>query len=99
MFHKEGLRIITVTFLIVIAITIGSDYYLDNLWVKKTVQAVALIFLVLVLQFFRNPKRPPIESNSQIIAPADGKIVIIKEVEEPEYFLDKDFKFPYLCHP
>ena len=53
MFHREGLRIITVTFLIVIAITIGSDYYLDNLWVKKTVQAVALIYLVLVLQFFR----------------------------------------------
>ena len=99
MFHREGFRIISVTFLIVIAITIGSDYYLDSLWVKKTVQAVALIFLVLVLQFFRNPKRPPIESNSQIIAPADGKIVIIKEVEEPEYFQDKRLQVSIFMSP
>ena len=56
MFHREGFRIITVTFLIVIAITIGSDYYLDTSWVKKTVQAMALIFLVLVLQFLETPK-------------------------------------------
>lgn len=99
MFHREGFRIITVNFLIVIAITIGSDYYLDTLWVKKTVQAVALIFLVLVLQFFRNPKRPPIESSSQIIAPADGKIVIIKEVEEPEYFQDKRLQVSIFMSP
>ena len=98
MFHREGFRIITVTFLIVIAITIGSDYYLDTLWVKNSASC-GLIFLVLVLQFFRNPKRSPIESSSQIIAPADGKIVIIKEVEELEYFQDKDQVSIFMSHP
>ncbi len=88
MFHREGFRIITVTFLIVIAITIGSDYYLDTSWVKKTVQAMALIFLVLVLQFFRNPKRKILKNENEILSPVDGKIVSIKKVYEKEYFND-----------
>ena len=48
-----------------------------------------MIFLILFLQFFRNPKRPVKENIEHIIAPADGKIVVIEEVEEQEYFKDK----------
>ena len=77
MFHREGFKIITVTFLIVIAITIGSDYYLDTLWVKKTVQAVALIFLVLVLQFFFYFKSLRTEGSSVSFASAVGEVVIM----------------------
>ena len=99
MFHKEGFRIIIITFLFVVAIAISADYYLSSPWVTKTIQVGALVFLVLVLQFFRNPKRDPLETENQIIAPADGKIVIIQEVEEPEFFKDKRLQVSIFMSP
>jgi phosphatidylserine decarboxylase len=66
---------------------------------SKGIQIAALVFLILVLQFFRNPKRIALESETQIIAPADGKIVIIEEVEEPEYFQDKRLQVSIFMSP
>ena len=99
MFHKEGFRIITITFLAVVAVVISADQYISSLWMSKGIQIVALVFLILVLQFFRNPKRKALESETQIIAPADGKIVIIKEVEEAEYFHDKRLQVSIFMSP
>ena len=99
MFHKEGFRIITITFLAVVAVVIYADQYISPLWMSKGIQIVALVFLILVLQFFRNPKRKALESETQIIAPADGKIVIIQEVEEPEYFHDKRLQVSIFMSP
>ena len=99
MFHKEGFRIITITFLAVVAVVISADQYISSLWMSKAIQIVALVFLILVLQFFRNPKRKALESETQIIAPADGKIVIIKEVEEAEYFHDKRLQVSIFMSP
>ena len=99
MFHKEGFRIITITFLAVVAVVISADQYISSLWMSKVIQIVALVFLILVLQFFRNPKRKALESETQIIAPADGKIVIIKEVEEAEYFHDKRLQVSIFMSP
>ena len=99
MFHKEGFRIITITFLAVVAVVISVDQYISSLWMSKGIQIVALVFLILVLQFFRNPKRKALESETQIIAPADGKIVIIKEVEEAEYFHDKRLQVSIFMSP
>ena len=99
MFHKEGFRIITITFLAVVAVVISADQYISSLWMSKGIQIVALVFLILVLQFFRNPKRKALESETQIIAPADGKIVIIQEVEEAEYFHDKRLQVSIFMSP
>ena len=99
MFHKEGFRIITITFLAFVAVVISADQYISSLWMSKGIQIVALVFLILVLQFFRNPKRKALESETQIIAPADGKIVIIKEVEEAEYFHDKRLQVSIFMSP
>jgi phosphatidylserine decarboxylase len=49
----------------------------------------ALVILLLVLQFFRNPTRNAIISNNHVLAPVDGKVVVIEEVFESEYFKDK----------
>ena len=89
MFHKEGYQIIMISFVIAIAITLGVEFKLESLFLLKiSLQILALTQLVLVLQFFRNPKREtPINVNN-LIAPVDGKIVIIKEVYEKEYFKD-----------
>ena len=89
MFHKEGYQIIMTSFVIAAAITLGVEFKLDNQFLLKIcLQILALTQLVLVLQFFRNPKRETPINENHLIAPVDGKIVIIKEVYEKEYFKD-----------
>ncbi len=89
MFHKEGQSIILTTFFAVVAIIIASQYLIDLVWVRVLVQVSFLILLILILQFFRNPSRPVTPNFDEILAPVDGKVVVIEEVEEPEYFKGK----------
>ncbi len=89
MFHKEGQKIILTTFFIVVAAVLGAQYYMDVEWARFTVQITALVVLIAILQFFRNPKRLVTPNFDEILAPADGKIVVIEEVDEPEYFKDR----------
>lgn len=89
MFHKEGQSIILTTFFTVVAIIIASQYLIDLVWVRVLVQVSFLILLILILQFFRNPSRPVTPNFDEILAPVDGKVVVIEEVEEPEYFKGK----------
>ncbi|MEX0313574.1 MAG: phosphatidylserine decarboxylase family protein [Allomuricauda sp.] len=89
MFHREGQKIIIITFFIVVAIVLSAQFYVDIEWIRIAIQVAALIFLILILQFFRNPRRLVTPSFDEILAPVDGKVVVIEEVEEPEYFKDK----------
>jgi phosphatidylserine decarboxylase len=58
-----------------------------------------LLFLIIILQFFRNPKRDLIVNNNVIIAPVDGKVVVIEEVFESEYFKDKRLQVSIFMSP
>tara|TARA_R110002073_G_scaffold14998_1_gene60094 strand:+ start:13438 stop:14091 length:654 start_codon:yes stop_codon:yes gene_type:complete len=89
MFHKEGYKIIIISMVIFAGLIVLADNYIPIVWLNKTVMILLLILFVLVLQFFRNPKRYTIENLDQIIAPVDGKVVVIEEVVEKEYFKDK----------
>lgn len=89
MFHREGFKIIAITFIIVGAMALTADAYITNHLIKYGVQGVALTILVLILQFFRNPKRAVQFNLNEIIAPVDGKVVVIEEVKEKEYFQGK----------
>jgi phosphatidylserine decarboxylase len=89
MFHKEGQKIILITFFIVVTAVLVSEYFISIPWLRMGLQILALVFLVLILQFFRNPKRKVTKSFDEILAPVDGKVVVIEEVEEPEYFQGK----------
>jgi len=89
MFHKEGQTIILSTFFIITAIILASHFFIDIAWLKLVVQIAALIILILILQFFRNPKRLITPNFDEIAAPVDGKVVVIEEVEETEYFKEK----------
>ncbi len=89
MFHKEGQNIILTTFMIVLALILIANYYIDILWLKWLVQIGSLVILILILQFFRNPRRNFIQNFDEILAPVDGKVVVIEEVEESEYFKGK----------
>jgi phosphatidylserine decarboxylase len=88
-FHKEGAKIILISCFICTGIILLADQYIDILWIQKIIQIAALIFLIMILQFFRNPNRDLSVNNNHIIAPVDGKVVVIEEVFESEYFKDK----------
>ena len=99
MFHKEGAKIILIATVIVAAWILLADAFISLVWLKMTVQTIGLLFLILILQFFRNPKRnTPIDDN-HIIAPVDGKVVVIEEVFEPEYFKDKRLQVSIFMSP
>ena len=98
MFHKEGYKIIIVTFIIVAAIVLTADQ-VDTAWIKYTLQGIAVIVLILILQFFRNPKRVTTKDDAQVIAPVDGKVVVIEEVFEKEYFKDKRLQVSIFMSP
>ena len=89
MFHKEGFFIIVFTFLFTAGIALGAEYFVSIVWLKFTLQIVSLCLLITVLQFFRNPKRTTPINTEHIIAPVDGKVVVIEEVFEKEYFKDQ----------
>ena len=89
MFHKEGSKIIFITLLLVVAIIFLTDAFVSINWLRTVLYLFALVILFLVLQFFRNPKRIADNSDNHILAPVDGKVVVIEEVFEPEYFKDK----------
>ena len=99
MFHKEGFNIITITSIIIVAGIITTDNLLEPYHLQKTVQIALLLLFLIVLQFFRNPKRNTILNENHIIAPVDGKVVVIEEVYEPEYFKDQRLQVSIFMSP
>jgi len=99
MFHKEGYTIITISFIIIALINILSTNYIDNEFVIKSIGIVTIITMVLILQFFRNPKRNTIPNDGLIISPVDGKVVAIEKVYEKEYFKDERIQISIFMSP
>jgi len=84
--HREGIKIILIATLLLGGINFGLYEWLGDNWITKSILVLSLVFYVLILQFFRNPQRYTHINEKHIIAPADGKVVVIEDVEEPEYF-------------
>ena len=100
MFHKEGYQIIMTSFVLAAIIAVGAEYKIESPYVVKLgLQLFALIQLILVLQFFRNPKRVTPLNENHLIAPVDGKVVIIQKVYEKEYFKDQRLQVSIFMSP
>jgi phosphatidylserine decarboxylase len=97
MFHKEGHKIILLAFITVVIITLLLDYFSINH--KTYIQIFLIIQLIIVLQFFRNPKRITNFGDKNILSPVDGKVVVIEEVFEPEYFKEKRIQVSIFMSP
>lgn len=97
MFHKEGHKIILLAFITVVIITLLLDYFSINH--KTYIQIFLIIQLIIVLQFFRNPKRITNFGDNNIVSPVDGKVVVIEEVFEPEYFKEKRIQVSIFMSP
>lgn len=100
--HKEGWVTITIA-LIVLAFIQSANYYLFNLihltWLFCLLTLGVLVMAYLVIQFFRNPYRKPNAKIGDVLCPADGKVVVIEEVEETEYFNDKRIQVSIFMSP
>ena len=99
MFHKEGYKIILITFAIVIISTLLVDRFITISWLQLLLEIGLLILLILILQFFRNPKRHTKLNDSQVVSPVDGKVVVIEEVFENEYFKEKRLQVSVFMSP
>ncbi len=99
MFHKEGAQSILFGTVFTAIVLLLTDKFIDTNWIKMAIQIVTFLFLIIILQFFRNPKRNVIKDENQILAPVDGKVVVIEEVYEGEYFKDKRIQVSIFMSP
>lgn len=99
MFHKEGFKIIFYAALILVSSLLLIDNFIDIYWLQKSLMILLLVFFILILQFFRDPKRNTNLNDDHVIAPADGKVVVIEEVIENEYFNGKKRQISIFMSP
>ena len=99
MFHREGFKIIrnTIITLLIVNGIAWSLFGESNL--IKFITFTSVVCSILILQFFRNPKRVIPVKSDQVIAPADGKIVVLEETVEYEYFKEKRIQVSIFMSP
>ena len=88
--HREGAKLLIVLFIVLFGAVSCLYLFFAGLWLLHTISLLfAFILFLLVLQFFRNPVRKTPLNPKYVIAPADGKVVVIEEVFDSEYFNDR----------
>lgn len=97
--HKEGIKPLFIILIALTLINIVLAYFVALEWLESLVLGVSVVLYILVVQFFRNPVRHIIADPYNIIAPADGKVVVIDEVEEEEYFQGKRTQISIFMSP
>jgi phosphatidylserine decarboxylase len=99
-YHKEGFRIILISALLVLTADALIYLYMGNYPVLRAVLGIGLVvLLVIIIQFFRVPHRNVVLNDELALAGADGKIVVIEEVFESEYFNDKRIQVSIFMSP
>ncbi len=99
MFHKEGFKIIFFSLVLLVASLFLVDYFVTTEWLRKGLMLIFLALFLLILQFFRNPKRLGNKQDHHALSPVDGKVVVIEEVFEKEYFNEKRLQVSIFMSP
>ncbi len=99
MFHKEGFKIIFTALVIVIGASLLANIFVENTTIRGGIIISLIVLLLLILQFFRNPKRNFLAQPENVLSPVDGKVVVIEEVFEKEYFKDKRLQVSVFMSP
>jgi phosphatidylserine decarboxylase len=98
--HKEGYTTIAVSLLSIFVLNAIIDYrFADIVWLRWAAYIASFALFIIVLQFFRNPSRTFVNDNNLVICPADGKVVVIEETTEGEYFKDKRLQVSIFMSP
>lgn len=99
-FHREGWPSLIIVLAFSAIITFIAHYFFPEFAIAHWFAYLLSGFLIItILQFFRDPKRTFTINEGQIIAPADGKVVVIEETEEGEYFKDKRLQVSIFMSP
>ncbi len=100
MLHKEGYKILANALLILLGVNLLALYLIPEFtYIIKGLIIVSVVFYILITQFFRNPKRHTVLNENNILSSVDGKVVVIEEVEESEYFKDKRLQISVFMSP
>lgn len=98
--HKEGYVILIVLGALLVIFNVAAYFFITTEGISILIFAISLIVYGLILQFFRNPNRDiSYFDNRAVYAPADGKVVVIEEVFEAEYFKDKRIQVSIFMSP
>jgi phosphatidylserine decarboxylase len=98
--HKEGFRIIAFSFITLFILNIVVYYFTSDIqWISILLSIASIVLLFLIIWFFRNPNRTFSPDETVVIAPADGKVVVIEETGENEYFKDKRIQVSIFMSP
>jgi phosphatidylserine decarboxylase len=99
-FHKEGYTSMALCILFIFVLNaLVHFYYPDAVALKWIVYVLSFLLFVIILQFFRSPRFPVTTHNQHVICPADGKVVVIEEVEETEFLKDKRIQVSVFMSP
>ena len=97
--HKEGYKIILISTLLFAGVLYGLSYLGTLSWLMALLGLPLLVLYILIVRFFRNPARHSDQTENGIVSPCDGKVVVIEEVEETEYFKDKRIQISIFMSP
>ena len=99
--HREGTSILVVAFLIFAVVNAPLWYFFpDNVVLNSLISVSSLVIYLLMVNFFRSPKRIfPGDEENVIVAPADGKVVVIEKVYEPDHFKDERIQVSIFMSP
>lgn len=97
--HKEGKGTLGLVFIVLFAVNAFVQWATESTVVESTALAISVVLYVIVLQFFRNPKRTVQVNPNGLICPADGKVVTIQEVYEEEVLKDKCIQMSIFMSP
>jgi len=100
MLHKEGNATILISLVVLFILNAAVQFgFPDTIWLQNLVILISVVLLVIVLQFFRNPSFNATLGENFVVSPADGKVVVIEEVEEAEYFKGKRIQISVFMSP
>ena len=98
--HKEGYSSLIVILITVLLLLVAEQWFLpDMAWLQIITAIVGGVLFLIVLQFFRSPKRKLVSKKDAVICPADGKVVVIEETMESEYFNDRRLQISIFMSP
>jgi phosphatidylserine decarboxylase len=97
--HREGYKIVLISTLLFVGVLYGLSALAATQWLIYLLGLPLLVLYILIIRFFRNPPRPADQTENGIVSPCDGKVVVIEEVEETEYFKDKRIQISVFMSP
>lgn len=98
--HREGFWSIVITLIVCSLLIMGARAaFPDAIYFHAFIYALCTFLMVVILQFFRSPIFSIKKDPSVLLCPADGKVVVIEEVEETEYFKDKRIQVSIFMSP